>query len=354
MDDSAMDDSAMDDIKMTMFCDQLQRSGWDDNWDKFALFNRPVCSCPRIGIGNIDDLQIHKQTCPVPRRLRNRAGERFLVAYEARNVRGDVQIGVTYQDGQHHHDPQIMTISASAIDFGVFDAKKAVLWELTRRITSECPDCPRGPIVAGQVRCNVSQDEMVDLRKVAFEAERLGWIRCPFLDGGVLDLDLLLQKVSEILGFSRTEMWFFQDNPGMVLDLKCRNDMRKGGWQRFPDGLTLAHRKSRIARAKETQSNVAHLVKALEAGGCQTSPSKEMKIESLEATLKEVWIDPSPIILRHRRPVVLTNLAAATAMELEAVAANPHKLRVGDTCPKCHKEWKERQLATSTFVGCMC
>lgn len=29
-------------------------------------------------------------------------------------------------------------------------------------------------------------------------------------------------------------------------------------------------------------------------------------------------------------------------------------LKIGDICPKCNKEYKERQLATSTYIGCWC
>ncbi len=30
------------------------------------------------------------------------------------------------------------------------------------------------------------------------------------------------------------------------------------------------------------------------------------------------------------------------------------KLKPGDICPKCKKEFKQRELLTSTFIGCMC
>lgn len=30
------------------------------------------------------------------------------------------------------------------------------------------------------------------------------------------------------------------------------------------------------------------------------------------------------------------------------------KLNIGDTCPVCGKEWKQRELATSTYIGCWC
>lgn len=29
-------------------------------------------------------------------------------------------------------------------------------------------------------------------------------------------------------------------------------------------------------------------------------------------------------------------------------------LQIGDTCPVCQKEWKQRELATSVYVGCWC
>jgi hypothetical protein len=30
------------------------------------------------------------------------------------------------------------------------------------------------------------------------------------------------------------------------------------------------------------------------------------------------------------------------------------KLNIGDTCSVCGKEWKQRELATSTYIGCWC
>lgn len=34
--------------------------------------------------------------------------------------------------------------------------------------------------------------------------------------------------------------------------------------------------------------------------------------------------------------------------------ATPRALQIGDICPVCTKEWKQRELATSVYVGCWC
>lgn len=37
-----------------------------------------------------------------------------------------------------------------------------------------------------------------------------------------------------------------------------------------------------------------------------------------------------------------------------AEAPTETSLQIGDRCPKCKHEWKERALLTSVYVGCMC
>lgn len=37
-----------------------------------------------------------------------------------------------------------------------------------------------------------------------------------------------------------------------------------------------------------------------------------------------------------------------------ATKGAPRVLQIGDVCPVCTKEWKQRELATSVYVGCWC
>jgi len=57
----------------------------------------------------------------------------------------------------------------------------------------------------------------------------------------------------------------------------------------------------------------------------------------------------------HTTPLAVSGAPVVTAVSTPANAKKPSKpLQMGDICPVCHDEVRERLLFTSTFVGCKC
>lgn len=82
---------------------------------------------------------------------------------------------------------------------------------------------------------------------------------------------------------------------------------------------------------------------------CKTTQQPGWKKVTLAEFLPVARATPAPAA-----PASGSRLQAATAASKPVAAAPPKVLKVGDICPKCGAEYRDRPLLNGRFVGCMC
>lgn len=326
-----------------------------------------VCRCPTLTLKDGRQIRSHQDRC-----VRYDKGQRIEKQIWSHKT-GDKQIAVAYHHGTHSHPAIVQTISSFALLVMTQDTESRVVQKLIERAAVECPNCPRPAVRPGNIACNLHPREMSDLMRhgrffgtVMVDQRGPGRSTACSIDTNILAL------VTEALGLSKTEVWWFQDRieegVELKLDLKVRYDMRERGWPRFPDGLPEVHYQD-YRKTKEVHP--AHVFgiltpEAIEMASQRVyenfgAPEQLLVPASTAEAVKRVLASVAKIIAGDKQisaivgpppaPVTITHHGKVEGFE---IIRTPASLPIGTYCMKCKNTVKERMLLNETFVGCLC